>query len=601
MPAVGSRDPARLAASAPAQVSDSTLVVYADVVLLFALLFFALCALPRVLARYAHRPAWASGWRIRKRPSALVRKHLIAPFSPYASEATLSRNGSITKEMKSPSKEFLSAPPHFPAWSSLLHPLSTCLSRRFFGRAIGRALLLASYTALMAVAMFYKSDPVTNVRRAGYVALSQYPIVFALGAKNSLVGILVAKGHEKIHWLHRFVGRAIFLATLFHIVGYLVKWTKSGSLTTNMKQIYVIWGIVALGFLSVLAALSASAMRTRAYNVFYYSHIFGAIGLLISTCYHVPQAIPWAIVSLLIYLLDLLLRCCKSHFVAASITAIPEMGCTRIVIPTLYTGWRAGQHVRLRVLCSRDVMWMDAPHPFTIASVHGKSGAEGRGLVLYCKKAGDWTNKLYALANGGTTAGALENEGYGGGREVNLLVEGPYGGPGNAVLSSFSAALIVVGGSGITFGLPVLQEAFQSILYAQSHLRIIEFIWVVQESTSIQPLVSEFSSLLQRSPTILGLDLSITVHYTRASSHPAPLKLPRRLVLRPGRPQSQGSVDAIISRTSGLKVGGKNGVVVAACGPRGLVESFRLAEQSVDWHSRRRVGGLEFITETFEW
>jgi len=244
---------------------------------------------------------------------------------------------------------------------------------------------------------------------------------------------------------------------------------------------------------------------------------------------------------------------------------------------------------------------MDAPHPFTIASVHGKPGAEGRGLVLYCKKAGDWTNKLYTLANGGKTMGALEKGSYGGGREVNVLIEGPYGGPGNAVLSSFSAALIVVGGSGITFGLPVIQETFQSILCAQSHLRIIEFVWVVQESTSIQPLISEFSSILQRSLAIPGLDLTITVHYTRASPHSVPLKLPRRLVLRPGRPQPRGAVDAIISRTSALKVGGGNGVAVAACGPRGLVESFRLAEQSVDWHSRRRVGGLEFITETFGW
>ena len=84
--------------------------------------------------------------------------------------------------------------------------------------------------------------------------------------------------------------------------------------------------------------------------------------------------------------------------------------------------------------------WME-PHPFTIASVAevrrsmqvvGMFGrctdrellksADGEGLTLICKNTGDWTDKLYSLAQGG----AKDSEAHGG-RNVTVLVDGPYG------------------------------------------------------------------------------------------------------------------------------------------------------------------------------
>lgn len=52
----------------------------------------------------------------------------------------------------------------------------------------------------------------------GFIALSQFPIVFLFATKNSLLSFLLGPGHgyEKLNFLHRMAGRVMFLAALIH-------------------------------------------------------------------------------------------------------------------------------------------------------------------------------------------------------------------------------------------------------------------------------------------------------------------------------------------------------------------------------------------------
>ena len=120
-----------------------------------------------------------------------------------------------------------------------------------------------------------------------------------------------------------------------------------------------------------------------------------------------------------LYALDHLLRLCKTRLCSARIRPLPELDTTRIEVPHVNAGWRAGQHVRIRVLTTGMGWfgWAEA-HPFTIASV--SEGPEG--MVLMCKKGGRWTQRLYEL---GTAARHQVEEG--GGCTTRVLVEGPYG------------------------------------------------------------------------------------------------------------------------------------------------------------------------------
>ena len=120
------------------------------------------------------------------------------------------------------------------------------------------------------------------------------------------------------------------------------------------------------------------------------------------------------------YGLDHLVRAIKTRITTATFRPIPELGLTRVEMPAINAGWRAGQHVRLRVLStSMGLLGMFEVHPFTIASV---SKTE-EGLVLLCKKTGRWTNKMYETAS----TSVYGEQGQEVGRSIKVMVEGPYG------------------------------------------------------------------------------------------------------------------------------------------------------------------------------
>lgn len=67
-------------------------------------------------------------------------------------------------------------------------------------------------------------------------------------------------------------------------------------------------------------------------------------------------------------------------------------------------------------------------HPMTIATVSESAGREG--LVLYVKKAGDWSNRLYEAAKrpkkGEISEKGIESEGEKS-TKMRMIIEGPYG------------------------------------------------------------------------------------------------------------------------------------------------------------------------------
>src|SRR6266576_2810366 len=139
---------------------------------------------------------------------------------------------------------------------------------------------------------------------------------------------------------------------------------------------------------------------------------------------------------------------------------IPSLSATWIEIPSLDSRCqRAGQHIHVRIFSS-GLGWLGwtESHPFTIASAPVTSSKQGRtvgeeGLILVCKKAGGWTGKLYDMAKKSGYIEAGIADGVDIGKTVAMMIEGPYSGPGHAIYASYSAVVMMVGGSGITFAL----------------------------------------------------------------------------------------------------------------------------------------------------
>ncbi|EGN94416.1 hypothetical protein SERLA73DRAFT_114632 [Serpula lacrymans var. lacrymans S7.3] len=492
-----------------------------------------------------------------------------------------------------------SLPPHVRAWSSIVPPVASLLRYRIeAGLSLGQVLILTIYFSVLIYATFLDSNPFDDPYRSGFVAMSQIPVVYILATKNNLLGMFIGVGYEKLNYIHRFSGKMLLLASNIHAVGYFYQWSYQGTFKKWISYPSNSWGLAALICLDILYFFSTSFWRQKAYNIFFASHALGFVVFLPAVYYHQPTMLPYILTAAGAYGFDHLLRLLKTRLCNARIRPIPDMVTTRVEIPELNAGWRAGQHVRLRIISSGMGWWGWAEtHPFTIAGVSKTQ----EGLVLFCKKTGGWTSKLYEMAK---IAGYGER-GFGSGRNVKVMIEGPYGGPGHSVFASYSAAIFVVGGSGITFALAALQDLLQRDAEGASRVKIIEVIWSVQDPSSLTPLIPQLTALIQQS---VYAPLRISVHYTRASASPELNKefLPPGLSLSAGRPKTAKVLDAVISQAvsygSGVKASMDiTGVVVAVCGPVGLGDEVSGIIAQVDAGRRWAVGGIELHEEVFGW
>ncbi|TBU28196.1 incomplete iron reductase [Dichomitus squalens] len=632
---------APVAAALPFNVSN--LVFNIDVFLLCCVAFFVLLLLPRATIRFTHKREWIDGHFLRsvrldgpapvvRRPSA-KRQDVISPISPVhlsretgaesaytheysdkwgattdASHTYVSSHVDILRKASTASgreRRSQNVPTHMPGWSTML-PRAAAFLRNTIrpGLTIGKSIILLGYFGTLLYAGLYMSNPFTDPLRAGFVAASQIPVVMLLGTKNNLLGMLIGFGYERLNYFHRFAGRMFVLAANVHAIGYFYKWTAAGTFAQDIAKPTFSWALVALICADLLLLLSTDFIRTNFYNaIFIPSHIASMVILLVSVCEHVPVAKPYVYCAVGFYGLDRLLRIIRSRVSMARLRPLPDLGVTRVEVPAINAGWRAGQHVRLRVL-SWGMGWRGwaEAHPFTIASV--SRCPSGEGLVLMVKKAGDWTGKLYDLAQR-----ADYGEANGLGSSVQVVIEGPYGGPGHAIFSSFSGAMFVAGGSGITFALAAVQDLVKKDLEYRSRVRAMELVWCIQDPAALGPLLPLFASLLAQSYDGYA-SLRISVFYTRAPASPDVFKtfraLPPGLTLSPARPKLGKVLSGVVDRAAALFSGGHErrrggggltGVIVGVCGPAGLGDDVRKAVAGFDPKRRKTIGGIELHEE----
>ncbi|KAL5524840.1 hypothetical protein ACEPAF_9986 [Sanghuangporus sanghuang] len=617
---------------------DETMVYWLDIALLCVVGAFFLAFLPRMIGRLSNFSEWTRRLILRagspqdpmvqrmRNQDRIQRVNTATTYVDGGSDQshTLANHstsayayGRSGKEWSSaPSGQTTNPPAHVVSLTSLFHPLSKPFGYPISpGKSLGKYLLVIVYMAGVFFLVFFNGgDPLADSDRLGYIAISQIPVAVALGTKNNVIGMLLGMGYERLNYLHRAVGIVSFAAAGMHALGYLYKWAINESLAQTIAEPFVIWGLVGLGGVSLLFVCSIPVVRQRAYTFFLYSHIAGYVLYLIGICYHESVCINWALLSVGIYGLDHFLRVIKTRFAVAKLTAVPELGITRVELPGVGAGWRAGQHVRLRVMSGEmGLIGWSVAHPFTIANA--SDSESGHGLVLLCKKAGSWTDKLYAAANRSGSYGSEEKYGAQRIREMRVIVEGPYGGLGNMVMSSYSSVLLVTGGSGVTFGIGQAEELVQHISSGKSAVKFIELVWITQDKSSLSPMLPTFASLLNSVANIPGVIMRITVHYTRAdkqsafapegakvggSSLDAHLAtLAPNLTLHAGRPSLPRILSSIASLTSSLQ--DAKGLAVGVCGPLGLAGEVQRAVRGVDGHMRSACGGIEVHEEVFGW
>ncbi|EIW75935.1 hypothetical protein CONPUDRAFT_85160 [Coniophora puteana RWD-64-598 SS2] len=594
-------------------LSQVKLVYHGDIVIFAGILFFILLNVPRAFARLSRKSGW-TGFSIYSVPQSQLgpSKVQIASNPVYmeskkevSTDQTV-EGGEGNRSVESfteynalpalpkntiPLSASADGPRHIPMLSTLVHPVAAILAHRVHeGYSLGQVLIMVAWLAVLAYVSFYKAPSLFySSERLGFVAVSQVPFVYVLATKNNVLGMLVGVGYEKLNYLHRFLGRTVVLIANIHGIGYMYKWTLTGIWVEKLRDPQYYWGMTALVAFDILFFLSVSAVRSKSYNLFWVSHFGSLIVVLPALYYHKPSCIPYVIAACVFYGLDHLVRTLKTRLATARVRPLPELGITRVEIPNLNAGWRAGQHVRLRVLDGA-MGWFgwSEVHPFTVASV----ARTPEGMVLMCKKAGRWTQALYGVA------AAERYGGEGGkevGRDVRVMVEGPYGGVGNTVVGSYSGAMIVVGGSGVTFALSAVQDLVQ--MESASHVRTIDIIWSITDPIALNPMLPAFASLIAQSTTAR---IRVSVFYTRAVTRAYEQSyLPPGMTLTPGRPRLTTLLEGTVSDT--MSMGGARGVFVGVCGPTTLANSVSASVKGFDIGLRKAVGGVELHEEVFGW
>lgn len=128
-----------------------------------------------------------------------------------------------------------------------------------------------------------------------------------------------------------------------------------------------------------------------------------------------------------------------------------------------FLSWSPGQHVLINIPSVSKF----TSHPFTIASVCDEHGPDaGRVMVLLIRTKNGWTKDLWdavvKLTSSGRSHPQGEHPSEGAGMPIRgvlmrMYVDGPFGSSVRARWGTHSTVLVVVGGSGVSFGLSVLE------------------------------------------------------------------------------------------------------------------------------------------------
>ncbi|KAF5380931.1 hypothetical protein D9615_003983 [Tricholomella constricta] len=196
-----------------------------------------------------------------------------------------------------------------------------------------------------------------------------------------------------------------------------------------------------------------------------------------------------------------------------------------------FISWAPGQHFLLNI----PSISKTATHPFTTASVCDEQAStkECRNVLVFLIRSKDgWTRNLWEhvsehctqdgnrrdALNPDTTATTKPEHSV----LMRMYVEGPFGSSARARWESHSTVLIIVGGSGVSFGLSVLEYAClclsghdgrflggrSSSLSRQKGLRLrrVRFVWLIREfanTLDVQIFVTNYRPSPRSGPSTL--------------------------------------------------------------------------------------------------
>eukprot|EP01122_Echinamoeba_exundans_P003493 TRINITY_DN13588_c0_g1_i1.p1 TRINITY_DN13588_c0_g1~~TRINITY_DN13588_c0_g1_i1.p1 ORF type:complete len:576 (-),score=27.82 TRINITY_DN13588_c0_g1_i1:37-1764(-) len=248
-----------------------------------------------------------------------------------------------------------------------------------------------------------------------------------------------------ITW-HSLLGHSATVFSCLHGIAFFVKYLLKGRKMLYKKLLPTSWqgvtnflGITAFVILVAMSLLSLPSLRRRVFRLFFYTHIFGFLLVIVCCVLHYDPAAYTFVPVLVGYLADRYrndlhavpgrTRCSRlsSHLLHLEIPAPASLG-----------SWTDGQHVQVRIPSLRLAEW----HPFSIVTA-----PPAQSVSVIIKVENDWTRLLGEKCRHGPIEledGVVEINGYFGSRKCPT--------------SEYDSILILCGGVGAVCALSYLRS-----------------------------------------------------------------------------------------------------------------------------------------------
>ncbi|KAG2072141.1 hypothetical protein BDR04DRAFT_1014106 [Suillus decipiens] len=417
--------------------------------------------------------------------------------------------------------------------------------------------------------------------RSGMLAASQFPLITALGTKNNIVSLITGISYDKLNYVHRMMARVVFILLCVHAGSEVVR---------NSPYPWLVWGLIATIAFAILCIVSLRPVRAQAYELFFYIHFAMVFIFLIGAYVHTQNfsVAFWIYPCFIIWGLDRLIRVVRlvvfnhSYFGFKSgsmMDATAEFLSGDFVRLRLHRPshfhWAPGQTAYL-IMPSVSRLPFEA-HPFTIASLNstlfddisvakgnlGSSAPSWKELVFFINVRKGFTARLKDAALKGD--------------KIKVFVDGPYGLSPNLGLCDIS--VLIAGGSGVSYTLPVLLDIIERVRNGESKCRRIVFIWSIRSIDHNYWIDNVLIRALRLAPPYLSI--SIHIHVTSA---PKTIKTLPQLYAAEIRNSSLFAIESVkltherpdLQAILGDEVkAATGGMSVSVCGSQSIVRSVR--------------------------
>ncbi|KAH6970943.1 ferric reductase NAD binding domain-containing protein [Ilyonectria sp. MPI-CAGE-AT-0026] len=319
------------------------------------------------------------------------------------------------------------------------------------------------------------------------MAAANMALCVFFGLKNTPLALVTATSHTQINTLHRVVGYTAAFLVLLHAIFYTIHFGRAGRWATLIEADNIAGVGSGVGMIILLMGI----FRDRGYEMFYLSHIAGFLFAAVLTGLHRPD---WAkklpvvmLFTACIWALDRMIRVARMSYNLfnneVTFHPLPGGGTRLLLKKTFIKAALPGSHCFL---------WIPhinfyQTHPFTIVN-NDHSGLE---LVIQSRE--------------GFTKAVSEFATQHPGRTTRVSFDGPYGClPETAV---YDKLILVAGGSGAAFTFGLMNR----ILNHSERITIqsIDFVWAVKYTEQLSWYSEHLHNL-----TRLGSNVNVTLYVT---------------------------------------------------------------------------------------